>query len=54
MRNAVSRSRWASVDAENSVSSKISRSGRNEIVVPLSFVSPVTSTSPWATPRANS
>ena len=37
MRNAVSRRRWESVADENSISSKISRSGRNEIVVPVSF-----------------
>ena len=36
MRNAVSRRRWESVDAPNSNSSKISVSGRNEIVVPVS------------------
>ena len=37
VRNAVSRSRWRSVSRENSISSKISGSGRNEIVVPVSF-----------------
>ena len=35
MRNAISRRRCASVSAENSSSSKISASGKNEIVVPV-------------------
>ena len=42
------------VSAENSSSSKISASGRNEIVVPVSVVVPTTFISPCGTPRANS
>ena len=44
-----------SLSAENSVvSSKISLSGRNAIVVPVSFVSPTTVIGPWGSPRENS
>ena len=54
VRNAVSRRRCRSVSAENSSSSKISASGRNEIVVPVSFAMPTVSISPVGSPRANS
>ena len=40
MRNAISRKRETSVVASNTVSSKISASARNEIVVPFSVDSP--------------
>ena len=56
VRNAVSRRRWTRVCTESSSSSKISASGRNEIVVPVSpaFALPTTSTPVCGTPRANS
>ena len=46
VRNAISRKRETSVVASNTVSSKISASGRNEIVVPVSFDSPTTCIAP--------
>ena len=56
VRNAVSRSRCVTVAASMSISSKISVSGMNEIVVPVSSgaASPTISMSPCGTPRANS
>ena len=52
VRKAVSRRRCINVSFDHSISSKISESGMNEIVVPVSVVSPITSTSVCATPRA--
>ncbi len=54
VRNAVSRRRWRSVSRDHSISSKISASGMNEIVVPVSASghSPITSSSLCGTPRA--
>ncbi len=56
VRKAVSRSRCCSVSAESSSSSKISASGKNEIVVPVSpfSTSPTTARSALGTPRVNS
>ena len=54
VRNAVSRRRCRRVSRENSRSSKISESGRNEIVVPVSPEIPTASMSPVGSPRANS
>ena len=54
MRNAISRRRETSVEAWNSVSSKIVASGWNEIVVPFSELGPSSCIGPCGTPRANS
>ena len=54
VRNATSRKRETSVVASKIVSSKISASGRNEIVVPVSLDGPTSRIAPCGSPRANS
>ena len=52
VRKAISRSRWVSVSNEKSVSSKISPSGRNVMVVPVSVVGSPFSSGVCGSPRS--
>jgi hypothetical protein len=54
VRNATSRKRDSSVVASYTVSSKISASARNVVVVPVSLDSPAVVIGPRGTPRSNS
>ena len=55
VRKAISRKRWESVWKLNSVSSKISWSGLNQVVVPVTLAEPLPSvvfSEPLALPRS--
>ncbi len=54
VRNAVSRIRWRSVSRDQAISSKISGSGANVILVPVWSVKPAALMSASGTPRAKS